>query len=191
MCSAKKRALQGQRAKERAKESTLQRSVPALWKEACSAKKRALQRSVLCKEACSAKKRALQRSVLCKGACSANPEADWPFRAPDCPSCSPQNKNRQRTDPFPLHSPEACLQSVLCKEVFSAKKRALQRTACCKGARKGVQRRVLCKGECSAKERALQRPGSCPPWHPRPYEKAILPGHSAGPGRMRGKKLGP
>ena len=34
-------------------------------KEARSAKKRSLQRGVLCKEECSAKERALQRSMLC------------------------------------------------------------------------------------------------------------------------------
>ena len=39
------------------------RVLHVLFKEACSAKKRALQRSVLCKEECSAKKCALQRSV--------------------------------------------------------------------------------------------------------------------------------
>ena len=62
---------------------------------------------------------------------------------------------------------------MLCKEVCSAKKRALQRTACCKGARKGecsakkraLQRSVLCKEACSAKKRAkesaLQRSVLC------------------------------
>ena len=120
-----------------AKKRALQRSV--LCKEACSAKgacsakKCAVQRSVLCKEACSDQERAMQRSVLCTGACSAQEHALT--RSVLCKgACCAEERALQR--------------SVLCKEVCSAKKRALQRS-------------VLCKGECSAKKRALQRSVLC------------------------------
>ena len=118
-------------AKSSAKKRALQRSV--LCKEACSAKKRAVQRRVLCKEACSAKKRALQKSVLCKEACSA--------------------KKR------------ALQRRVLCRGACSAKKRALERSVLCKEAcsakKRALQRRVLCKEACCAEESALQRSVLC------------------------------
>ena len=154
-------------------------------KEVCSAKKRALQRTACCKGArkgeCSAKKRAnesaLQRSVLCKGACSAKKcsaktrklTGPLPFTAPeaDWPSCSPQNKNRRRTDPTPkLTGPPSpfTARKHVCR-ACSAKKCALQRSVLCKGQRaakerakkRALQRSVLCKEACSAKKRALQR----------------------------------
>ena len=83
-----------------------------LRKEACSAKKSALQESVLCRgEACFAKKRALQgacsqRSVLCRGACL------------------------QRSVP----AEERALQGACSAEECATKERALQRRMLCKEA---------------------------------------------------------
>ena len=110
------------------------------FEEVRSAKKRALQRSVLCKGACSAKESALQRSVLCRGECCAEESALQ--RSVLCKeACSAKKRALQTT--------------------CSAKKRALQRRVLCKGERsakkRAVQRRVLCKEACSAKKRALQR----------------------------------
>ena len=139
-----------------------------LCKEACSAKKRALQRSVqrsvLCKGACSAKKRALQRSVLCKEERSAKKRALQK-------ACSAKERALQRSA-----KKSALQRSVLCKEACSAEKSALQRRALCKEAcsarKRALLRRVLCKerrmlcreersARASAQESALQRSVLC------------------------------
>ena len=137
-----------------AKKRALQRSV--LCKGECSAKERALQRSVLCKEACSAKKRAkesaLQRSVLCTGACCAEERALQ--RA-----CSAKERAAQRSVLCrgACSAKKCALQSVLCKEACSAQERAKERAL----QRSVLQRSALCKEACCAQERALTRSVLC------------------------------